>query len=85
MSERKDIAELSFEDRIERIQESRRMCYTQEPSLVDCLPRLHRDCFWLLDIVEKVLKEVDDEQAFHDAIAACKMKYATESHILDEN
>lgn len=62
MGEKIDKAELSFDERLDRIKEGRRLSYAEDSiSLKDCMPRLHRDCYWLLSIVENLTEEQLDE------------------------
>ena len=64
-----------YSDRIESIRERRAKCYAQEQSLIDCLPRLHQDCFWLLDIVEQYDEFIRDEEEFNERISNIKMEH----------
>lgn len=67
MSETHDLKTLSFDDRMDRITEGRRLSHTPHSyhaelsaSLADCMPRLHRDCYWLLGIVESLDPDILD-------------------------
>ena len=42
-----------YSDRLDAIRKRRDRCYAKTPVEVrDALPQLHRDCYWLLDIVD---------------------------------
>ena len=64
-----------FSTRINRIREGRDRSYASvnnNPSLYKSLPQLHRDLYWLLEIVEDYEQYLKDNAAV--TVASIKMK-----------
>ena len=61
-----------YSDRLDKIREGRDKTYASVDNNVHMyksLPRMHRDLYWLLEIVETMV----DEQSFKEAVAESKM------------
>ena len=65
-----------YSDRIDRIKAGRDKTYNSvgdNPNLYKSLPRMHRDLYWLLDIVLAYDDAVKDEMDVHEQVAKSKM------------
>ena len=66
-----------YSDRLDRIRASRDKCYAGT-DVIDSLPQLHKDCYWLLEIVDQrdiYIHELTKERAMVELAAGIKMKH----------
>ena len=63
---------VSRTERLDRIREGRNKCYAkQTPAMINNLPQLHRDCYWLLELVEQYEDAMIDDDV---KITAARIK-----------